>query len=206
MVRIEFQMERLKLEVEQCVKRVENIKTEVSDQMKTNRQELENGFETSMIEVGNVTVVKAKLLKLQDTVTPTIAFKARLNADTAVVGSQTIVFPVFIFKEGDAYNPDTGKFTAPVSGVYMFSLAFCVYPKKEILISIMIEGTRYTTSLFNGYDNHGCPSADTVAIVTAGQKVWVGALLGGIDTGIIIFQNDSFRWNTFSGALINRRI
>jgi ABC-type phosphate transport system auxiliary subunit len=73
MVRIEFQMERLKLEVEQCVKRVENIKTEVSDKMKTNQQELENGFETSMIEVGNVTSeVNAKLLELQN-------FKGKLS-------------------------------------------------------------------------------------------------------------------------------
>ncbi|XP_060568784.1 heavy metal-binding protein HIP-like [Ruditapes philippinarum] len=207
MVRIEFQMERLKLEVEQCVNRVENIKTEVSDQMKANQQELEKSFETSMKEVSNVTsAVKAKLLELQDTVTPTIAFKARLKSSTAVVGGQTIVFPVLIFKEGDAYNPNTGKFTAPISGVYMFSLAFCVYPKKTLTVSIMVEGKRYSTSLFYGDDNYGCSSADTVAIVTAGQKVWVEAIPGGIDTGTIIRHYDSYCWNTFSGTLINRRI
>ncbi|XP_060568782.1 heavy metal-binding protein HIP-like [Ruditapes philippinarum] len=207
MVRIEFQMERLKLEVEQCVNKVENIKTEVSDQMKANQQKLENGFETSVKEVSNVTsAVKAKLLELQDTVTPTVAFKARLNSHTAVVGGRTIVFPVLIFREGDAYKPNTGKFTAPVSGMYMFSLAFCVYSKKTLTVSIMIEGKRYTTSLFYGDDNRGCSSADTVAIVTAGQKVWVEAIPGGIDSGTIIYQTDSYRWNTFSGALINRRI
>ncbi|XP_060568785.1 heavy metal-binding protein HIP-like [Ruditapes philippinarum] len=182
MVRIEFQMERLKLEVEQCVNRVENIKTEVSHQMIANQQEL------------------------QDTVTPTVAFKARLNADTAVVGSQTVVFPVFIFKEGDAYNTNTGQFTAPVSGVYMFSSAFCVYPKKHLDVSIMIEGKSYSKSVFYGDDVSGCSySADTVAIVTAGQKVWVEVIPGG-STGTIIRQDDTFRWNTFSGALINRKI
>ncbi|XP_060557363.1 complement C1q and tumor necrosis factor-related protein 9-like [Ruditapes philippinarum] len=208
MVRIEFQMERLKFEVEQCVNRVENIKTEVSDQMKANQQELENGFETSMKEVvSNVTsAVKAKLLELQDTVTPTVAFKARLKSRTAVVGGQTIVFPVLIFKEGDAYNSGTGKFTAPISGVYMFSLAFCVYSKKSLTVSIMVEGTRYSTSLFDGDDGHGCSSADTVAIVTAGQEVWVEVISGGTSTGTITDHSDSYRWNTFSGALINRRI
>ncbi|XP_060568783.1 multimerin-2-like [Ruditapes philippinarum] len=207
MVRIEFQMERLKLEVEQCVKRVEHIKTEVSDQMKANQQELENGFETSVKEVSNVTsAVKAKLLELQDAVTPTVAFKAKLKSSTTLVGGQTIVFPVLIFTEGDVYNPDTGKFTAPISGVYMFSLAFCVYPKKTLTVSIMIEGTRYATSLFYGDDNRGCSSADTVAIVTAGQKVWVEAIPGGIDSGTIIDQHDAYRWNTFCGALINRKI
>jgi hypothetical protein len=140
-----------------------------------------------------------------DTITPTVAFKARLKSSTAVVGGQTIVFPVFIFKEGDAYNPGTGQFTAPISGVYMFSLAFCVYPKKTLTFTIMIEGTRYSTSLFYGDDDYGCSSADTVAIVTAGQKVWVEVIPGG-STGTIIRQDNIYRWNTFSGALINRRI
>jgi hypothetical protein len=137
-------------------------------------------------------------------ITPTIAFKARLNVDTAVTTvGQTIVFPTVIFNEGDAYNPNTGKFTAPVSGTYMFSLAFCVYNKNSLVVGIMIEGTKYTTSMFYGDANHECLSADTVAIATAGQKIWVQVLPGG-NTGKIIDQDD-YRWNTFSGALINKR-
>ncbi|XP_060592690.1 complement C1q tumor necrosis factor-related protein 3-like [Ruditapes philippinarum] len=173
--------------------------------MKANQQELANGFKISMVEVSNVTsAVKAKLIELQDTVTPTVAFKARLNSSTAGVIGQAIVFPVLIFKEGDAYNPNTGQFTAPISGVYMFSLAFCVYPEKNLIISIMVERTRYSTSLFRGDAGYGCSSADTVAIVTAGQKVWV-EVVGG-HTGTNIYHGDSYRWNTFSGALINRKI
>jgi hypothetical protein len=149
--------------------------------------------------------VKSLCFSFLDTVTPTVAFKARLNVNTAVVGGQTIVFPIIIFKEGDPYNPNTGQFTAPISGVYMFSLAFCVFPKKQLVVSIMVEGKRYTTSLFEGDDSYGCSSADTVAIVTAGQKVFVEVISGG-STGTIINQDNSFRWNTFSGALINRRI
>jgi hypothetical protein len=84
----------------------------------------------------------------------------------------------------------------------MFSLAFCVKHKYTLVVGIMIEGTRYTTSLFEGDDGHGCSSADTVAIVTAGQKIWVEVLPGG-NTGTIVYQN-VYRWNTFFGALINR--
>ncbi|XP_060606116.1 complement C1q tumor necrosis factor-related protein 7-like [Ruditapes philippinarum] len=137
-------------------------------------------------------------------VTPTIAFKARLNVDTAVTNAgQTIVFPTVIFNEGDAYNPNTGMFTASVSGTYMFSLAFCVYSSRSLVVGIMIEGTKYTTSMFYGDGNHECLSADTVAIVTAGQKIWVQVLPGG-NTGTILDQ-DAMRWNTFAGALINKR-
>jgi dsDNA-specific endonuclease/ATPase MutS2 len=67
MVRIEFQMEQMKSEVEQCVKRVESIKVEVSDQMTTNQQEFEKGFNVRMEEVSNFTAeAKAKLHELQD--------------------------------------------------------------------------------------------------------------------------------------------
>jgi hypothetical protein len=116
--------------------------------------------------------------------------------------SQVIVFPTVLFNEADSYNHGTGKFTAPVNGLYMFSLAFCVYTNKNLIIGIIIEGTRYTTSLFRGDNAYGCSSADTVAIVTAGQKVWVESIPVG-HTGTIIYQ-DEYRWNTFSGALINR--
>ncbi|XP_060592694.1 uncharacterized protein LOC132747358 [Ruditapes philippinarum] len=141
---------------------------------------------------------------IPDTVTPILAFKARLKSSTAVVGGQTIVLPVLIFKEGDGYTPDTGEFTAPISGVYMFSLAFCLYPKKILTVSIMIEGTRYSTSLFRGDDSNGYLSADSVAKVTAGQKVLVEVIPGGHSGSII--QQDQYRWNTFSGTLISRRI
>ncbi|XP_060568787.1 uncharacterized protein LOC132727365 [Ruditapes philippinarum] len=148
MLRIKFQMEQMKSEVEQCVKRVESIKVEVSDQMTTNQQEFEKGFNVRMEEVSNFTAVaKAKLHELQDfkdmAITPTIAFKARLNVDTAVTTiGQTIVFPTVIFNEESAYKPNTGKFTAPVNWTYMFSLAFCVYSSQSLVVSIMIEGTK----------------------------------------------------------------
>jgi hypothetical protein len=62
MVRMEFKMENMKSEVELCVKRVESIKMEVSDQMKTNQQELEKGLEASIKEVSSVRAeVKTKL-------------------------------------------------------------------------------------------------------------------------------------------------
>ncbi|XP_060592692.1 heavy metal-binding protein HIP-like [Ruditapes philippinarum] len=211
MVRMEFQMEQMKSEVEQCVNRVESIKVKVSDQMTTNQQELEKGFNVRMKEVSNsIAIAKAKLRELQDfkdtAVTPTIAFKARLHVDTTVTTfGQTIVFPTVIFNEGDAYNPNTGKFTAPVSGTYMFSLAFCVYSKKSLVVSIMIEETKYTTSMFYGDANHECLSADTVAIASAGQNIWVQVLPASSIGPSKILDQDVYRWNTFSGALINRR-
>jgi hypothetical protein len=57
-------------------------------------------------------------------VTPTVAFKARLNANIAAPAGQVIVFPTVLFNEGDAYNSRTGKVTATTNGTYLFSIAF----------------------------------------------------------------------------------
>ena len=67
MVRMEFQMERMKTEVEQCVKKVKTIKREVSDQMKKNKEELDTDLDAKKIEVDNATAaVHAKLQELQN--------------------------------------------------------------------------------------------------------------------------------------------
>ena len=134
--------------------------------------------------------------------TPPVAFKARLNVNSAVTVGQVIVFPTVIFNEGSAYNPSTGKFTASVSGTYIFTIAFCVYSSKRLVVSIMIEGKKYSTSLFYGDSNHECLSADTVAIVKAGQSVWVEGQ-ASTQSGTILDDHSSYRWNTFSGALLN---
>ena len=134
--------------------------------------------------------------------TPPVAFKARLNVNTAVTVGQAIVFPTVIFNEGSEYNPSTGKFTASVSGTYIFTIAFCVFSKQSLVVSIIIEGKRYTTSFFYGDAGSECLSADTVAIVKAGQSVWVEGQYG-TSSGNVLDHDDNYRWNTFSGALLN---
>lgn len=112
-------------------------------------------------------------------VTSTVAFKARLATDTAVTIGTAIMFTNVMFNEGGAYSPDTGMFTASVSGIYMFSLALCAKYQTTVVISIMIEGKKYTMTTFYGDSLvDKCLSADTVAIVTAGQRVWVEGLSG----------------------------
>ncbi|XP_053385367.1 heavy metal-binding protein HIP-like [Mercenaria mercenaria] len=237
MVRIEFQMERMKSEIEQSVKFVENKKTEVdatlknidqqledysnnieklealgtkiSDTLTAKQQELEKNIDEKMAKIENKTLetLQAKIQELQtlkdEAVTPTITFKARLNSDSAAPAGQTFVFPTVLFNEGDAYSSRTGKFTATTSGTYLFTVVFCVIINKALTIGLMVDGSKYTVAAFYGDANYGCSTADTVAVLTAGQMVWVEALSGS-SSGTIIDQDTSYRWNTFSGTLIHK--
>ncbi|XP_045207605.2 heavy metal-binding protein HIP-like [Mercenaria mercenaria] len=236
MVRIEFQMERLKTEMGQSVKAVENMKTGIDDTLKAFDTKLETydenvqrmkAYETKLaktvsekhqgygkniddklaaLENKTVETLDKKIQELQaikdDVFTPAVAFKARLDSNIAVVTGQTIVFPTVLFNEGDSYNHGTGKFTTPVNGTYMFTIAFCLKTSKTLVVGIMVDRTKYTVTLFYGAGYYECLTGDTVAVLTAGQVVWVEVLSGG-STGTIIHQNN-YRWNTFSGALVHK--
>jgi hypothetical protein len=135
-------------------------------------------------------------------VTPTVAFKARLNANTAAPAGQVMVFPTVIFNEGDAYSSQTGKFTATTNGTYLFSIAFCVLSNKYLHVDIMVDGVAYTKTYIKDNDTLDCDTADTVAMLKAGQSVWVQPSSSA--SGNIIQHHSSYYWNTFSGVLLHK--
>jgi hypothetical protein len=134
-------------------------------------------------------------------VTPTVTFKARLNANAAAPAGQVMVFPTVIFNEGDAYSSQTGKFTATTNGTYLFTIALCVYNNKYMYVDIMVDGVAFTRTYIKDTDDVDCHTADTVAELKSGQSVWVQP--SASSSGNIIYH-DSSAWNTFSGVLIHK--
>jgi hypothetical protein len=130
-----------------------------------------------------------------------VAFKARLNADTAAPAGQVIVFPIVLFNEGETYSSQTGKCTATTNGTYLFTVAFCVQSQNHLYVDILVDGVAYTKTNIYGDANHDCFTADTVAVLKAGQSVWVQP--SGSTSGSIIRHN-SYAWNTFSGVLLHK--
>ncbi|XP_060554032.1 heavy metal-binding protein HIP-like isoform X1 [Ruditapes philippinarum] len=166
MVRMEFQMERMKSEID------------------TNTKEMQ--------------ILKGKTDQI---VTPTVAFKARLNVATAAPVGQAIVFPRVLFNEGDVYSSQTGKFTAATNGTYLFNIALCVHGSKYLHVDIMVDGVAYTRTIIKDTDNVHCHTADTVAVLKTGQNVWVQPSISA--SGNVIYQASTI-WNTFSGVLIHK--
>ncbi|XP_060554031.1 heavy metal-binding protein HIP-like [Ruditapes philippinarum] len=250
MVRIEFQMERMKSEMEQTVKSVDRklnemdekeaklsytIKTtqevlsekmealqnktvesvdlklnemdekeaKSSNTIKTTQEKLSEKIEALQNKTTEVIDTKLKELQIlkDQIVTPTVAFKARLDTNTAAPVGQIIVFPVVLFNKGDAYSTQTGKFTATTNGTYLFTVALCVHNMKYLHVDIMVDGVAYTRTYIHDNDYVDCHTTDTVAVLKAGQNVWVQP--SGSASGSII-RHSSFAWNTFSGVLLHK--
>ncbi|XP_060554039.1 heavy metal-binding protein HIP-like [Ruditapes philippinarum] len=211
MVRMEFQMERMKSEMEQTVKNVDRKLNKMDEKEAKSSYTITTtlatfGEKIEALQNKTTEVIDTKLKELQilkdQIVTPTVAFKARLNDHTAAPKGQVIVFPVVLFNEGDAFSSETGKFTATTNGTYLFSIALCVQANNWMYVVIMVDGVAYTRTNMYGDANNGCHTADTVAVLKAGQSVWVQPFASS--SGNIIRHSSSQFWNTFSGVLLHK--
>ncbi|KAH3805334.1 hypothetical protein DPMN_133634 [Dreissena polymorpha] len=85
-------------------------------------------------------VNEVRILKDQLKV-PTINFRARITTSSTEVSSgQDVVFPTVDANEGQGYASSTGKFTAFISGMYLFSVQYCVSGKQNGYLEIAHQG------------------------------------------------------------------
>ncbi|MCC7030481.1 MAG: hypothetical protein IT257_09255 [Chitinophagaceae bacterium] len=78
------------------------------------------------------------------------SFNTAINAGTTT----TIIYPTEVFDEGADYNPATGEFTVPESGVYTFSYtsthqALAAYATGNVFTNFQVNGTSVTGSPAN---------------------------------------------------------
>ncbi|KAL4222617.1 hypothetical protein ACF0H5_018658 [Mactra antiquata] len=149
--------------------------------------------------------------------TPNVLFKARYVKDVSPSKGDTIVFTDIMMNNGDGYDSNTGVFTAPVNGTYLFTIHMCLRSGKILYYKIVHDNIVHTSGVFYGdKSQNSCHTADDVMYLSVGQKIWLKC---SYSTGSSVYTNvlldyisssSDYRnrsppsyWNAFSGLIIH---
>ncbi|XP_045167833.2 caprin-2-like [Mercenaria mercenaria] len=189
-VRMEFSVERMKIETEEARKSVEKT----TDEFKRLKAEHEHYVDAS----------KKEIQELKETLrTPTIAFKAKKVRNRMPSIDETIVFKETLFNFGEHYDNFTGIFTAPIHGTYLFTIHTCLYIRVHMYYGVMVEGERIANGMFYEWNANNCNTVDAIVVMKSEDWVWVKYLRSSTTGQNVIEGNNDNRWNTFSGTLIH---
>ncbi|XP_052814588.1 complement C1q tumor necrosis factor-related protein 3-like [Mya arenaria] len=131
----------------------------------------------------------------------TPAFYAYLGGDVSLNAHAVIMFNVEETDTSNSYNILNGRFTAPVSGVYVFS--FTIYSSlksyvgAELIVNDVIKGEAFADSEEIN-DTHSA-SATIVVQMTAGQQAYVRR---GLNSQSGMWSHASRGRSSFSGWLL----
>ncbi|KAH3754752.1 hypothetical protein DPMN_189433 [Dreissena polymorpha] len=115
-------------------------------------------------------------------------------------------FQTVIYKTTNAYNASTGHFTAPVDGIYFFTVQICSQYNHGLFFYLekgyadMDGATRLKAANQYSSNDAACTSSSTSVKLNRNEHVWV--LMDRIYTGSTIYKQDPYAWNTFTGTFI----
>ena len=119
------------------------------------------------------------------------------------VGGATIIFPDILLNLGKAYNSDTGVFTAPYGGIYLFTAQLCINSIRYISLGLVVDGVYNDKARYQDNDEYAsCYKLTTTLLLRSGNKVWV-KVIQHTSTGKTLYHSDSNYWTSFSGVLIH---
>ncbi|WAQ99248.1 C1QL4-like protein [Mya arenaria] len=134
-----------------------------------------------------------------------VAFSAYLSRTQSHVTNTDIKFDKVLLNDGQGYNAFTGAFTAPLSGVYMFSFYFD--SRTLSFLQLVIDGVnqvdavanRHVLNDFNDRKAQSMGGNTCIVHVDHGQAVQVRVYE---IPDAEVASSDTFRLSTFSGMLL----
>ncbi|XDV25729.1 hypothetical protein PO909_029597 [Leuciscus waleckii] len=150
-------------------------------------------------EISNLTLGQVELRK--ENRDREIAFTAGLmQSGSGYIGpfttEITLTYRNVITNIGNAYNPVTGVFTAPLKGAYMFRVSVLGTGPTVAAASIFKNGERMVVAYARQHQDVLNSSNGVVLILEVGDVVYVR-----LWSGARIFDNEN-NYNTFSGFLL----
>ncbi|XP_052761731.1 uncharacterized protein LOC128204355 [Mya arenaria] len=133
--------------------------------------------------------------------TPLVYFNAHVPQTTSLSTGEVIVNKTVETNQGSGYSSTTGKFTAPVRGLYMFFMQTCTTSNKHAYLQIVKEGSVLMASLQYDKDAYSCSSSQVFVQLDTGETVWVQCSSG--DSSRQLYESHPHQWTSFGGALIH---
>ncbi|XP_060582039.1 heavy metal-binding protein HIP-like [Ruditapes philippinarum] len=212
MIRTEILVENMKKQIDDMETRITGALAKLSEDTATWKGEIETMQESSKTNLITLQEkAKSELDKnmqaVQDlkdkVVSPNIAFHAKNIKNGSPANGETIVFTDILLNLGESYNTDTGVFTVPLGGIYLFTVQLCIDQSKRIDYGLVVDGVYMDIARHqDNYSSVCCFKLTTTIPVQSGKKVWV-KVISQTSSGQILFHTDTNYWTSFSGVLIH---
>ena len=113
-------------------------------------------------------------------------------------GRSKIIFTETLYNHGNGYNNNTGAFTAPVAGTYLFTGQLCSNHGTSIYTSIIVDGEYITRTRSYDDNSSSCCSFDVIVMLDKSSNV----VIWSHSTNTELFTSN-YSWNTFTGVLLH---
>ena len=133
-------------------------------------------------------------------ISATVVFQATgVQKTSGYSVGETVIFPAVTYNEGSGYNSSTGKFMAPVSGVYAFAKQICENPDTYSYTAFVHNGHSVLSSMNQVPNFYSCQSAQVFVQMASGDQMWVRVVFRSSSR----LYYDSQLQTSFSGSLIH---
>ncbi|WAQ93802.1 hypothetical protein MAR_006273 [Mya arenaria] len=196
MIRMEFEYAQWEKRINETLGKIEKQRTSIQTDLEVLRNDREE-FDKHVNE---------KMQQLSKPQNSTVLFRARKVADyTLSTGNQIIIFSEVLFNVGGGYNSATGKFTAPVTGTYLFTVSLCPRSGKSIFYRIVVKENVVVNGHSFNVSGYLCVSGNAIVQLDANDVVYVKSDYSSdvlLQSGLLGDNSDA-ESNSFSGVLLH---
>ncbi|XP_046542424.1 caprin-2-like [Haliotis rubra] len=147
--------------------------------------------------VQNQSLDNKQLLAMLASKTRTVAFQADVPVPSPTGVTETVTFNNTIYNAGSGYNSTTGRFTAPVSGTYMFWTQLELGGRNTNMYASIMASRLMLAEGKVTFTDHNIDDVDVSAVgvthLNKGQEVWVE----------IYFSQHIYATSYFGGVLLS---
>ncbi|XP_067668731.1 multimerin-2-like [Haliotis asinina] len=147
--------------------------------------------------VQNQSLDNKQLLAMLESKRRTVAFQADVPLPSPTRVTETVSFNNTIYNAGSGYNSTTGRFTAPVSGTYMFWTQLELGGKNTNMYASIMASRLILAEGKVTFTDHNIDDVDVSAVgvthLNKGQEVWVE----------IYFSQHIYATSYFGGVLLS---